>query len=236
MSSYSIDGGVEEIYTATLSEMIQYQRPFFQSKQLTLASHTLAITILTQNASFFLDYISVTPNVTTSSSSSSTLVPSSTFTPSSSPVDSWKDKVPLGLIIGGALGGLALLIFAFIGFMFIWRKSKGHSYERNPTFTSNSSCEFHVSLQCIVWVLSNRLQIFPVWIRVPRANGSVTPFQSHLQHPPPDPGMHYSKSVYKRPLVPVSTPSSLGPLTSTSTHQVSTSATIPSDLPPRYDG
>jgi hypothetical protein len=45
-SSYSIDGNVEEIYTATLSEMIQYQRPFFQSKQLTLASHTLVITIL----------------------------------------------------------------------------------------------------------------------------------------------------------------------------------------------
>ena len=287
ISSYCIDGGAEEIYNATLSQIIQYQRPFFQSTPLTLASHTLVITILTEDAFFFLDYILVTPDITASSSTPSTLSPyfytSSTLAPylrphtvssvtttrsaTTSPVDSSKDKVPLGFIVGGVLGVLALILIAFIGFMFIRKNSKGRSYERKPTFTKNSSCEFRVFLQCIVWVLNNRFKISPVWDRVPRASGGITPLQPHLYHPLPDPGLHYSESVYKRPLLPISTPSiptlgtappsklsqynalsqgslsrgastsSSGPLASTSTHRVSTSATISSDLPPpRYDG
>jgi hypothetical protein len=274
------------MYNATLSQIVQYQRLFFHSTPLTLASHTLVITILTEDAYFFLDIFQLL-HVTASSSTPSTLSPSfytsSTLTPSlrphpvssvttalsatTSPVDSSKDKVPLGFIVGGALGVLALILFAFIGFMFVRRKNKGRSYERKPAFTNNSSCEFRVFLQCIVWVLNNRFKISPAWIRVPRASGGITPFQPHLYHPLPDPGLHYSESVYKRPLLPVSTPpiptlgtapqsklsryntlsqgspsraastSSSGPLASTSTHRVSTSATISSDLPPpRYDG
>jgi len=162
ISSYSIDGGAEETYNATILQNIQYQLQFFQSKGLTLASHTLVITILTEDARFFLDYISVTPNVTASPPLSSSLAPylsaSSTLTPRVSSrtapavittlsattpsLDSAKDKLPVGPIIGGALGGLALLTFAFIGFMFLWKKSKDRSYEMNPTFTNNSSCEY----------------------------------------------------------------------------------------------
>lgn len=274
MSSYSIDGGAEEIYNATLSKIIQYQRPFFQSKQLTPASHTLVITVLSnsENAFFFLDYISVTPNAIASSSTSSTtsslssttsssfstlstIVPSptlgfdtvssvtTTLSATTSPADSSQENLPLGPIIGGSLSGLALLIFAFIGFLFLRRKSKDRSHERNPTFTNNSS----------------------LWTRVPRANNGVTPFQPHLYHPLPDPSIYHSDSVYKQPLLPVSTPpiptlgtapqsklspytatsqgshsrgasmSSSGPVASTSTHQ--TSIPIPFEPPPpRYDG
>jgi len=61
------------------------------------------------------------------------------------PVASSKAERPLGPIIGGALGGLALLIIGFIAFMF-FRRANDRLRHRGPTLTTNPSCKFSCSL------------------------------------------------------------------------------------------
>lgn len=140
ISSYSIDGGYPTIDIAKTVQTTQYQRLFFQSTELTASSHTLVIIMHSDNTTIFLDFIAVTPLVTASITTTSTVttttstvtvtlsaksisVPSSTpvLSPTPSPqVVSSTNNVPS--IAGGVVGSLALLVFAFIAFMFLRRK------------------------------------------------------------------------------------------------------------------
>ena len=109
---------------------IQYQVQFFNSSELTPGSHTLVITVLSDSSSkiLYLDFFAVTqflPSSTLVLTSthvfSSTQVISVTTTTTAQPVAC---KPPLGPILGGVFGGLALLTFAFITFIFFRRRNK----------------------------------------------------------------------------------------------------------------
>jgi hypothetical protein len=128
--SYSIDGGAGIQQVATMQSSNQYQFLFFQSQELTADFHSLLITTLESDPSggtLYLDFFAVTPLPIATAS----LLPSSTTsallssTTSLSPSPSSTSKPPTGPIIGGVLGGLALLTFAFIAFLFFrWKKKE----------------------------------------------------------------------------------------------------------------
>ena len=112
--SYSIDGGAGISLNNTMTSSYQYEILFFQSQGLTAGFHSLLITTLKSDPSglFFLDFFAVTPLPIATTSS----LPSCTSNPTT------------GDIIGGVIGGLALLTFsaAFISF-FLFRWKKNHS-------------------------------------------------------------------------------------------------------------
>lgn len=142
ISSYSIDGGNATTFNASkILQDVQYQRQFFQSKELTPANHTIVITTLSDNAYFILDYIAITPLVDTAPISSS-IVPYSTI----SPVASSKVERSLGPIIAGILGGLALLIVAFIAFSLFRRRANNRSDPGESKLEKTPVVSFHVPL------------------------------------------------------------------------------------------
>ncbi|PPQ78926.1 hypothetical protein CVT25_002402 [Psilocybe cyanescens] len=90
-SSYSIDNGSPTLFSGTQTAAVQYQQRFYASGTLTPTTHTLLITVLSKNATYFLDYITVvlpdpgaTSLTSSSSSSSSSLSPSKSSSTSSS--------------------------------------------------------------------------------------------------------------------------------------------------------
>jgi len=158
------------------------------------------------------------------------------------PVASSKVERPLSLIIGGALGGLALLVAGFIVFMFFRRRENDRSHDGEPTPTTNTSCKFHVHL---IFKNERIMELIPlqVWTSIPRANVAVVPTRTEkrpsvlatlsnsLQNSTPSPGgLHAHGACASSP--PDPSPS----LTNTS-NQVSDSTTIPPhDLqPPQYE-
>jgi len=132
-----------------------------------------------------------------------------------SPVASSKVDLPLSLIIGGTLGGLALLIVGFIAFMFFRRRANDRSRYGEPTLTRNSS----------------------LWTSIPRANFDVVathatltekrplvpvPSPNRLQDNTPSPGLHAHGAS-------ASLPSESAPGSTGTSNQVSDSTTTPPD-------
>jgi len=125
--SYSIDGDSGTTLTATATNSTQYQLLFFQSPELTTGNHTLVITIIIEGVAqeaFFLDFFEVTPLPIATAFP----LPSSTTSPLPS-----TSKPPVGPIIGGVLGALALLTIAFIAFLFFRWKKKELLYHRKES-------------------------------------------------------------------------------------------------------
>ena len=116
--SYSIDGGAEITPNNTMSPpSSQYEVLFFQSQGLTAGFHSLLITTLKSDPSglFFLDFFAVTPLPIATTSS----LPSCT------------SNHTTGEIIGGVIGGLALLTFSaafIIFFSFRWKKNHSEAH------------------------------------------------------------------------------------------------------------
>jgi len=239
ISSYSIDGGNATIFDAgKLTAQVQQRQQFFQSKELTAANHTLVITSLADNAYFVLDYIAITPIV---SPTVPALVPSSTLNLSStsilsgtsSPVPSSEAKLPLGPIIGSALGGFALLVVAFAAFMFFRRRrnSRSSAHYGEPALAGNSS----------LWTSSPRANADAVSTHTtvnPRSEKrslmNVSSFSSNLS---PSSNVSHYNTLRQDSLihsVSGSLPSNAA-LPSPSLDQFSDSTTPPDLPPPRYE-
>ena len=148
LSSYSIDGGPTTTFNATEQAGFQFQQKLFQSATLTNSTpHTIVVTAV-NNASFFIDYFLVIPAGATSTSTSSS-TPSST--PSSSTVSTTvstsdssttasagaqtqSTRVSLGPVVGGTLGGLALLIIAILAFFLCCKRRRDKNQMRESKF------------------------------------------------------------------------------------------------------
>ena len=133
--SYSVDGGRATTQVATMINSTQYHVLFFQSAKLTEGSHTLVITTLPEVFNtFWLDYFAVTPLPIATALpivAASPLPSSACPLPSSTcPLTSSTSKPPVGPVIGGVLGALALLTLALIAFLFFRWKKKEPLYHR----------------------------------------------------------------------------------------------------------
>ena len=130
VSSYSIDNGSTTIFNATESAGFQFQQKLFQSARLNESiSHTIVVTLV-NNGTYFIDYFLIVPSDATTSTSASSLA-SSSATDSSSTAgavngsQSHSSRVSLGPVVGGTLGGLALLIIiAILAFLLCCKKRR----------------------------------------------------------------------------------------------------------------
>ncbi|KAI0328195.1 hypothetical protein GY45DRAFT_1436334 [Cubamyces sp. BRFM 1775] len=150
-SSYAIDGKVYETYNfvtaAGYSDVSQfrYQVPFFTVQDLPAGNHTLVITVLngTSPNTYWLDYIrffpfgnltSSDPRSTTSAQGASinTSTPTAPTTTTAASVDnesSGSGSRSEGAVIGGAIGGGAILAIFLAAFAtcFYMRRRKNRS-------------------------------------------------------------------------------------------------------------
>jgi hypothetical protein len=149
LSSYSVDGGPTAIYNATEQAQFQFQKNFFQSGPLVPGSHTLVVTHLNSNARFFIDYfLIIPPNSTITLAPTSTLPTSATSSSTSAVVTapsagdgmkSHSSTAPTAAIIGGSLGGLALIGIAGLVFWLIRKRMKNTHQRREQNFQIFSS-------------------------------------------------------------------------------------------------
>ena len=136
--TFTIDGAILGNYTHTAGQSgdILYNQLVFSNTELEHSQHTLIISSEGENHSFILfDYVIYTTESSDSTSSSSpsssatradsgsTTVVTTTVLPSS--------KVPLGAVLGGVFGGLALLIGAILTTYLILRRR----FQRNAPAT-----------------------------------------------------------------------------------------------------
>ncbi|KDR71972.1 hypothetical protein GALMADRAFT_143327 [Galerina marginata CBS 339.88] len=119
---HGLDNGPAVLYNATEQPQFQFQKNLFQSGPLTPASHTLVVTHLANNANFFVDYFLVTPP-----DSSITLAPTGGIDKSHS------GGVPIAAIVGGSLGGFALIVVAVF---VLWHRQKRAKHRTNTHQTS----------------------------------------------------------------------------------------------------
>jgi len=135
LSSYSIDAGPTTTYNATEQPAYQFQQNFFQSGPLESSPHTLVVTQLTNDARLIIDYfVIIPPNSSITLAQTSTL-PTSATLPSTSavvapPPGGDGAKNPAAAIIGGTLGGLALIGIAALAFWLIRKRAKNNHQQR----------------------------------------------------------------------------------------------------------
>ncbi|KAF8816634.1 hypothetical protein BYT27DRAFT_7181457 [Phlegmacium glaucopus] len=180
LSSYSIDNGTATTFNASEQAAFVFQQKLFQSAPLSASTpHTLVAT-LDNNATFFIDYFLITPVVSSTSSSatsssSSTLSTTSTIPTASSSAQSHSSKVPLGPVLGGTLGGVALLIIAIFVFWFSRRRLKDENQR--------------LKTQVQAYAEPHLTPTFPMQQYPPHASSdtaSVYPIiSSYTQHPTP---------------------------------------------------
>ena len=139
-ATYAIDGQSPIIFslngTSSEGPGVQYNQVFFQTDQLPYRSHNLDVvyngnsstTPLTLSA-LLVQYNISSPTFPTGSSSGTSSAISGTSTDGTSNV-SFSGPRHLGPIIGGVIGGLALLTFAISGILFLRRRNK-RSQEAN---------------------------------------------------------------------------------------------------------
>lgn len=133
VSTYVIDGGSPVTYTAPSNiTATLFSQTFFLQQSLSASEHTLVINVTRASdaAPFLLDYIGYIPlsNTTNSTSATSSSLPSSsaasTSTPSTSSVSS-KLTTPVGAIVGGTIGGVALIVITILGILLLRSRRRG---------------------------------------------------------------------------------------------------------------
>ena len=135
-ATYSIDGetptnfllkGLPVNSTSTV-----YNQKFFETAQLSPTSHTLKVVYEGNNSTpLTLDYL-IIQNGTSSSTTTSLPTPTgNTVSATSTP----RGSIPIGPIVGGVIGGLALVVFAVLGFFFLRRRQKHDGQEKVYTST-----------------------------------------------------------------------------------------------------
>lgn len=164
VSMYSVDGGSPTTFTAPQTTGRQDVVQFFRSSNMPLTNHTLTINITNASpgAPYYLDYLqfnidvlplssSVAPTSSASATSSSlsSSPPADSTTASASPsattsaAAETKQTAATGAIVGGVVGGLAVL-FMIIGALY-WRRNRRPSGEfRYGTKAHQGECRLDV--------------------------------------------------------------------------------------------
>ena len=134
LATYSIDGQtainfqVNGLSTNTASF---YNQKFFETAQLTAGPHTLEVVngVNSNTTALSLSFL-IVQNGTLPSSISSHL-PSSTAGSSTSGTSApVRSSTPVGAIVGGVIGGLALTVFVIFGFLFLRRRHQHVTQEK----------------------------------------------------------------------------------------------------------
>jgi hypothetical protein len=139
LSSYSVDDGPTTTCNATEQSAYQFQQNFFQSGPLEPSPHTLVVTQLTNNARLIIDYFVIIPPNSSLALASTSMMPTSTTSSSTSAViapSPGEDgaRTPTAAIIGGTLGGLALIGIAALVFWLIRKRAKNSHQQREQNF------------------------------------------------------------------------------------------------------
>ncbi|RDB27359.1 hypothetical protein Hypma_004464 [Hypsizygus marmoreus] len=135
--TYSIDGGSPVTFRLeglpAGGTVTVYNQVFFSTPELAPGPHSILVTYTgnRQLTPLTLDYLYITstssPQTTSdpsSSSPSTSISPSSTVNPSSTSEVKQNSDPPVGAIVGGVIGGIAII--AAILFFFWWRRRKHH--------------------------------------------------------------------------------------------------------------
>ena len=130
---FTLDGVIQDVALNTsfpqgqlFEGPIQPNYPFYVTpKNLTAGPHTLGAQVLqTTNLSFIFDYITFVPSATPPVTDSVTLQPTDSLS-----------KANLGVIIGGTVGGLALILLAILIFDCVRRRKRQLQSEFCEYFT-----------------------------------------------------------------------------------------------------
>ena len=101
--------------------------------------HTLAVTHLADNATLFIDYFLVIPPDSPITLAPTSTLPASGISSSTSALITASPagdgaKTPTAAIIGGSLGGLALIGISILVFWFIRKRVKNNHQKREQKF------------------------------------------------------------------------------------------------------
>ena len=136
-ATYSIDDQTPVNFllkglTASTTTTI-YNQKFFETAQLTAGPHTLKAVFEGNNSTpLTLDYL-VVQNGTVSSTTASVSSEATSSTPGSvvsGTSATVRSSTPVGAIVGGVIGGLAVTVFVIFGFLFLRRRHKRATQEK----------------------------------------------------------------------------------------------------------
>ena len=120
-ATYSIDGQtpvnflLEGLPTSATTTV--YNQKFFETAQLTAGPHTLKAVFEGNNSTpLTLDYL-IVQNGTLSSTTTSVSSQATSSTPTSGTSATVRSSTPVGAIVGGVIGGLALIVFIIFVFL-----------------------------------------------------------------------------------------------------------------------
>jgi hypothetical protein len=146
LATYSIDGGTPisfQLKGLPANTTTTYNQKFFETAQLSAASHTLQVVYQGNDSTplTLTDLIIQNGTLSLTTSSVSSLATSPTTVPSTSTPG--KSPTPVGSIAGAVIGGLALILFAVLGFFLFRRRQK--RVEQKPAFISTTPEPFDYS-------------------------------------------------------------------------------------------
>lgn len=152
VSTFAIDAGSSATFAPTPRDDV-FQQAMFQSADLQAGEHTLVINSTTERSWFWLDYIVYTPLDEVEDPSATISFNASRSTPtstSSAAIGSAShDSSATPAIIGGVVGGLAVLV-CLVGFLCYWsrRRLKRASTRGAPTpfILESAYGQYHFSM------------------------------------------------------------------------------------------
>ncbi|KAJ7111281.1 hypothetical protein C8R44DRAFT_856606 [Mycena epipterygia] len=145
-ASAVIDGGKPvpaQLHHPSLAGNISFNNQIFKTGGLSAGNHTMVVTLLDDQLPLYIDYLlfgSTSPQVAQTVSPAG----SQTSAPAISSASTLSSKSPnVGAIVGGAVGGLAVLALLIVGVLFFWRRRQMTIHfelplERPPVGSPNS--------------------------------------------------------------------------------------------------
>lgn len=136
ISQYVLDDGSPSVHVPPVSKNNTLPVTFFLSPLLADSNHTLKITLISANAPFFLDYILYNASAADSTSASASgLRPTIITTVVAAPTNvaqaaAGGSSVAVGPIVGGVIGGVALLVSAVLAWYFLYWRRRGQGYRK----------------------------------------------------------------------------------------------------------
>jgi hypothetical protein len=114
ITTYDLDNSALVVYSAPVVGDPVFNTLFYQSPVLSNGPHSLVITFLNSSGIYWLDYLLYMPSPTPNSSSlASGAATSSAGVPTTTHASITAQSAPVGVIVGGVLGGLLLLLALF---------------------------------------------------------------------------------------------------------------------------